>query len=185
MRRVALPTTFALLASLVTLTARAAPAAAELPGEKDPGHAIAISAAATVASGLLIATRSPASLLGAVGLVIGPSTGHWYAGGGNGKGLLLRSAGAVAFGLAALHSPTADFSCFDAAQCDRVQAQYDRDRKTYGALLIATGGVVVGSALYDTITAGRTARRWNRAHALTAIPLVSASSTSVVVAGRF
>lgn len=185
------------LAAALALTARVAPAAAQptitaptaataptapvaaarpAPRAKAPRRAIVLSTGVTLASAILVATASPASAVGAVGLVIGPSAGHWYAGSRNLGGIALRTTALVIVAFGALQ--------YDADHGDG-DAGLSRNNRQSAGIMLGGLGLLVASTVHDTVTAGRAARRWNDAHALTVAPLVARDTTGLVIAGRF
>jgi hypothetical protein len=163
----------------VTMPTAARPAARPSPRAKLPGRAIVLSASVTLLSGVMVASVSPASVPGVVGLFIGPSVGHWYAGSSNLGGIALRTAafGIVVVGLSEFYSD----SVHDGVSAAELRRNYRRG----GAIMFGGLGLFAGSALYDIVTAGNAARRWNREHVLTVAPLVAPSSTGLVVTGHF
>ncbi len=116
---------------------------------------------------LVGATRSGNSIalgyatVGAI--ILGPASGHWYAGEAGGYGIGLRFLGtAVAF---------AGFATAVNSDCETQSCTDDSNRAAY----IALGGaaLVVGSTIYDIATAGRAARRYNASHIVVAPAPVS------------
>lgn len=138
--------------------------AAPPPDQKSEQTAVVLSLSTGVLLPLALvgATRSGGSIaLGyatAGAIILGPASGHWYAGEAGGWGIGLRflgTAAAVSGFLVAANSDCEDQSCTDSS-----------DRAAY----IALGGaaLVVGSTIYDIATAGAAARRYNASHIVVA-----------------
>jgi hypothetical protein len=113
----------------------------------------------------------PASLfgLGLLGTYLAPSTGHWYAGSFLTRGLVIRSVGAVAA-----------FSGFvKAISCETCDEN--------NVLLLFWGGLALYAVgtIDDIVTAPGRVRRKNRALGYTIAPVVTPSSTGVMLGGRF
>jgi hypothetical protein len=116
------------------------------------------------------------ALAGAIGMLVGPSLGHWYAGRYATGGLLMRGAG-VALVLGGLVQALDDLGCD--GSCGGSDGE---------TLAIAGAAVFVGGTLYDLATAGRAAREWNERHLDMGPTVVSSASGPVPglgVAGSF
>ena len=87
-------------------------------------------------------------------IILGPASGHWYAGEGGGWGIGLRFLGTAA--------AVGGFFAASNNDCETQSCTDDSNHAAY----IALGGaaLVVGSAIYDVATAGRAARRYNASH---------------------
>lgn len=147
--------------------------AGELTEEKSEQAALGLSLLGTIAPFMVtvaaVSSDQPElALAGAVGMLIGPSLGHWYAGQYVTGGLLIRGAGA-ALVLGGLVQALDDFGC--EGSCGSEGA----------TLALAGAAVFIGGTLYDLATAGRAAREWNEKH-LDMGPMV-VSSVSGPVAG--
>jgi hypothetical protein len=154
-----------------------------VPDERSGTTALVLSGAGTALPVLLMATHEvqPGSIrdgiftVGTIGLVLGPSVGHWYAGEGFSLGLGLRLAG-VAVALVGVSA--AKSSCTDPPQNECGIA--------IGAYSVLAAGTLVGAgAIYDVATAPRAAHRYNREHAITVTPMPLHAGYGVGLAGRF
>lgn len=116
------------------------------------------------------------ALAGAIGMLVGPSLGHWYAGRFVTGGMLMRGAGAALMLGGVVQA-------LDELGCDGSCGSSD------GATLVIAGAAVfVGGTLYDLATAGRAARKWNERHLDMGPTVVSSASGPVPglgVAGSF
>lgn len=154
-------------------------------GDLSPGTAVLLSAGATVASWtVMIAAAHDNSrateglaLTGALGTMIGPSLGHWYARDylTVGLGVRVLGAGAMLGGAA-----TAFRDLFD----------FDGNRDDSGAAVLLVGGLIAYGAgsVYDIATAGSAATRYNaHRHQLAVAPLVNPTSGSygLALGGQF
>ncbi|MCA9676890.1 MAG: hypothetical protein KC464_17785, partial [Myxococcales bacterium] len=90
---------------------------------------------------------------GAMGLMLGPSAGHWYAGRTVTAGMGLRAAGATLAVAGAVGS-------FD--KCFFVEEPCDDSG--YLAMALLGAGAFVAGVAYDVATADDAAREWNRDH---------------------
>jgi hypothetical protein len=170
------------------LTPAASPALPPPPAMPPQGDALnentalALSLGGTMASWSLILAASELSAqsrvaenlgwIGAAGVLLGPSFGHWYARSFVTRGLGLRIAGVVtttvAFGYLA--------GCEDGCNHSGVLA---------GALLTGVGLMFAGT-LDDIITAPGAARRYNeRSGSFAVVPMVRRDASGVMLTGRF
>lgn len=111
--------------------------------------------------------------IGALGTLVAPSFGHWYARSFLTRGLGLRVAGATAtfFGLAILISQCED-ECSNAGLA--------------AALMLGGAGLYVGGTIDDIATAPGKVRRYNeRFHDVALVPMIRGDSSGLTVAGRF
>jgi hypothetical protein len=114
------------------------------------------------------------AIVGAAGLVVAPSFGHWYAGGGWTRGMKLRLAG---LGIATLGSMAISSWDEDGLRPDRMP----------GAIVPAIGVALFAIGTVDDIaTARRAVRKRNAAIGdLTVTPTATANGASIMLAGRF
>jgi hypothetical protein len=152
---------------------------------RSPVAAVALSTAATLATaGLFYAATNPTANATAIyfstaGVVLAPSAGEWYAGDYLNIGLGVRVVGAAMF-LAGIRGNNCDpepgitYSCWGNP-----------------VLVIAGMGVVASGAIYDIVTAGRAANRFNERHAadFQVVPAVmnapSGPTVGLGIGGRF
>jgi hypothetical protein len=147
-----------------SLTPAAPPAgASDDVGDKDPTTATTLSVLGSLAPfGMIIVagqldqdSKGAANVLGvggAIGLVVGPSLGHWYSGEFFTGGMAMRGIGGAVFVAGAMSSFG---DCFLKEHCDSSNGD--------AAMLI--GGILyVGGTIYDIATAGSAAREYNRTH---------------------
>ncbi|MBP9207766.1 MAG: hypothetical protein KBG28_27630 [Kofleriaceae bacterium] len=154
------------------MTAPAAPAPVDADAEredgpKSPGTALLYSLGGTAAALALSTAGANApegsaaggamSTVGALGLWLAPSFGHWYAGNGFTKGLGLRLAGG---GVATLGIIGFVGCAFSSGHGDG-----GSDCTVPGLLMLSGAGMFVGGAAHDIATAPREARRYNARHA--------------------
>jgi hypothetical protein len=146
--------------------------------------AVWLSLGGTAASWILIAVASEMDqgagsnagrigTIGALGTLVAPSFGHWYARSFLTRGLGLRVAGATAtfFGLAILISQCED-ECSNAGLA--------------AALMLGGAGLYVGGTIDDIATAPGKVRRYNeRFHDVALVPMIRGDSSGLTVAGRF
>ncbi len=131
-------------------------------GPKSPGTAVMLSLAATIAPPLIAASiygdehyvgndhDEEMLWIFAGSALIGPSIGHWYAGKVMTPGLGVRALG---FALGAAAFGTDDLG------------------EGLGLLMLGSTAIL-GGAIYDIATAGRSAREYNFEHATRTIPMV-------------
>jgi hypothetical protein len=163
------------------------PAAALQDREVSESTALAIAAGGTVASyGMLIVAANlhgnegaaeALAVTGALGTLIAPSAGRWYARSGAWRGLGLRLAGVgtamAATAVALSECPLSSFNC---------------DPVGGVILFLAAAGLYIGGTLDDIVMAPRDARRHNQAlRQVTLVPLVRPDDhgLGVAVAARF
>lgn len=151
--------------------------------EVDEGVALGLSLGGTVLSwGLLIAGGSfdneGLTTVGALGTMLAPSFGHWYARKPLTRGLGLRVVG-VGFAMAA----------FVLVLDDLFSDSEDRsnDEDTAGILLLLGAGSYVVGTVDDIGTAAATARKYNerRFKDVTVVPTANANGGGVSLIGRF
>jgi hypothetical protein len=160
-----------------------APAAVSEDGDLSPATAVLLSAGATVASwSVMLAAASDDSgrsdslvLVGALGTLVAPSLGHWYA-----RDYLTAGMGLRAVGAAAMIGGV--FAAFDDLFED------DRDDSAADTAIVL-GVIAYGAGtIYDIATAGRAAQRYNdQRHHLALAPVVNPTTGSygVALGGRF
>lgn len=182
-------TSSTLLASLATLALLATPARAEHdePDDaKSPGTATALAVggtllpAAAIALGFSVVDDNPglgslAITTGTIGLGLGPSAGHWYAGKSVTGGLGLRVLGAAVAGAGAMKAMD---DCFLETQpCSSVG----------DSIMVAGAAVFVGGVVWDIATADNAARDWNRRHgvSVSVAPTVTDRSAGITLVGAF
>ena len=106
-------------------------------------------------------------------MLVGPATGHWYAGELGGMGLGVRSLAVVGTGAAfllAFHEDGCGSSC--------------RNDEALGAgLLVASAGAWLASSVYDIVSAPGAVRAWNREHGVVVAPTAIVSATGQHVPG--
>ena len=151
---------------------------------KRPGVALGLSLGTTL-GGLALATagfwrvdnNSPGgtgmALGGVVVALVGPTTGHIYAGRVRNWGLAVRAAGVVVLvaGLSRF------VNCGDARSCDG-------DSRGVGVFFGGLALTGVGT-IYEIALAPGAARRWNARFTVTPVPTPSGSFPGVALAGRF
>lgn len=129
-----------------------------------------------------LAAANTISLVSTIGIVIGPSLGHWYAGKYLTPGMGLRlGGGALAIvGGILFFASTFSFGHDDSDDDSGGGA-------AAGALIMIGGaGMLVGGTIHDVVTAPRRVRRHNEARAGYAIaPLVTDGAAGLVLGGRF
>jgi hypothetical protein len=166
-----------------------APAPVREGAEVSPGTALLLSVGGTVASYALMGAGRVSGVavgIGALGTVIMPSVGRWYAHSAAWGGLTARALGlgAAAGGLAL---------AFDSCPLFSDQA-CNRNGTGLGALLVVSGGIAfVAGTLYDFVKAPQDANDYNaHLHNVALVPLVqpdrtaaNGSSYGLALAGRF
>jgi len=155
----------------------AAPAPAPIGAPKSADAALGLSLGMTAGGlGLMIAggkwNEPTISTTGTILFLVGPTTGHIYAGHTLNGGLAARAIGVVA-GIAGLGLV---LSCFD--DCGT-----DNNSDVGGVLLIGGGLLYVGGGLYEIATAPDAAHRYNREHGFEAT--VVPTGNGIALAGRF
>ncbi|HUQ01897.1 MAG TPA: hypothetical protein VM261_05340 [Kofleriaceae bacterium] len=157
-----------------------------LPGEKSPGIAMTLSLGGTIASYVLIVAADEGqndglATLGALGVFLMPTSGHWYAGKVWTDGLTLRAAGIGAVFVGAM---IALGDCGFESECD--------DEGPAIAMLILGTGAYVGGTVLDIATAPGQARRYNArlreratAGSWAIAPTISRDGGGLVLGGRF
>lgn len=166
------------LTPLAAPASPAAPAPQESTGDKDPGVATLLSIAGTVVPSALVLSAAGTEngsaglfLAGLLGMELGPSLGHWYAGDYLTAGLGMRAGGTallvVGLGEALQCLDVNDGSCHSGGEAP---------------LLIGAGLFVTGS-IYDIATAGRAANQWNKEHLRLAPTMISSAGHSTVGVG--
>ncbi|KAB2906617.1 MAG: hypothetical protein F9K40_06275 [Kofleriaceae bacterium] len=138
-------------AVLVTLAATSGPLAVAALGESCKSDACA----------------GTTGMIGLAGLVLGPSTGHWYAGEGVTTGLVLRGAATTATVFLALRDP-----------------HLESPVVTIGGLILAAGVMETG-ILWDLFTLPRAVRRHNRDLDLLLTPVVTDRAAGLALAGAW
>jgi hypothetical protein len=160
--------------------------------EKSPGMALALSLGGTIGTIALASLGgddgdgNPAlGTIGALGLWVAPSFGHWYAGDGWTTGLSYRLGGTGAILVGAIWAAS---SCNDGVDDGTSR---DDDCEDPG-LIVAGGGAIafVGGIIYDIATAPRAARQHNerqraRLQGLALQPAISRDHTGFALSGRF
>jgi len=125
-------------------------------------------------------------------LLIGPSTGRWYAGSTGGGSLALRGLSGVSMfaGLVMILGEE-EFDClgYNDTQCAAAQKEHDRNGNIAAVLLIGGAATWVSTSIYDIVMAGHDARVYNREHAMHLAPMIGSTSghrtTGLVLEGRF
>ncbi|HEY5938942.1 MAG TPA: hypothetical protein VIU61_30020 [Kofleriaceae bacterium] len=163
-----------LLLTTTITTASANPEPAEVKSED---VALGLSLGITTLSwgALFAATKSPAAgTVGLVGIMLGPTTGHWYSGRIVTWGLGLRVVGAVA-ATVGLVQALGHGDCHDA--CGSEPA---------GVILLPIGILAfAGGTLGDILTARGAAREYNEERRISIVPTVYAGTAGLGLAGRF
>jgi hypothetical protein len=117
-------------------------------------------------------------------LLVGPSTGRWYAGDGAVTGILVRGASGVVtiVGVAMVYGASEADCVADDTSCSAEDSQ-----KAIGtALAVGGAGVWLGSTIVDIVLAERAAVHANEHHVTLAPALVGSSrAPGLVLAGRF
>lgn len=162
------------------------PVAGPIPGEKSPGIALALSLGGTVGSYVLAVaggeTQSDElSSMGAIGVFLAPSFGHWYAGKGWTDGLTLRLAG-VGGMMVGLILLLGDCGFEGDSSCDEAPGT---------VLMVVGAGAYVGGTILDIATAPGQARKYNErlreraANGWALSPVVTGDRAGFVLSGRF
>jgi hypothetical protein len=143
--------------AIVTLSLFASEARAESSPPKDPTNATMIAIGATalpVITGMVLHknAETAGNVVIVVGLALGPSAGHWYAGELGWPGLAVRSAGLAMILLTG--ERVSDCTLNDGTTNE------DHCKVAGGVFLFGVGAYVTGM-VYDWGTAGRAARRAN------------------------
>ncbi len=156
----------------------AAPAPREPAGNKDPGVATLLSIAGTVVPTAIVVSAAGTEngsvglvLAGLLGMELGPSLGHWYAGDYLTPGLGMRAGGTalLVVGLG------------EALQCIDVN---DGSCRSGGeAPLLIGAGLFVTGTIYDIATAGHAANTWNKEHLQLAPTMISSAGHATVGVG--
>jgi hypothetical protein len=162
--------------------------AAEVHGDKDPDVALALSLGVTAGGYLAVALGSALdhdgsngiaqglASVGSIAAIIGPTTGHIYAGDTLNRGLGMRAGG---LGLALIGMITIFSACpLFGDSCDEGTADAGI------AILIGGGLLYVGGTIYEIATAPRSARRHN-AGTLSLAPVPVHSGAGFALTGRF
>lgn len=154
--------------------------------DKDPVLAVSLSVGVPTLGLVMVAAsdNGGAKLLGASAMLIGPSTGRWYAGEDSISGILVRGAGGVSaiVGVAMVVSAAEADCVADDTSCSTQDSQ-----KAIGTALAVGGvGVWIGSTIVDVVLAERAAAQANE-HRVTLAPSLIGSNRApgVVLAGRF
>jgi hypothetical protein len=141
---------------------------------KDPTVAVALSVGVPVAGAVTVAAAPGAlKLVGVAALLVGPSTGRWYAGEGGGATLTLRVFGGVTMGVGVV-------MLYGISTNDCDPDETCASTRPYEALALAGAGVIVATTIADVVLAKRAADRWN-----VAPTLVGGDAPGVTVSGRF
>lgn len=145
----------------------------EIPELRSPTTAVLMSLGTTaVGYGLVIGASNPTLVAtGAVMALVGPTTGHFYAGDywNAGLGCRLLGIGATFVGGVTIFAS-------------------EGDSTAGGALVVGGGLLYLGGAVYEIATAGRAARAYNREAAVNSLkvaPMVSHQTTGLSLVGRF
>jgi len=157
------------------------PPPAPRPGEVSANTALTISLGGTLASWAVLAAgigaeSSPIALTGALGTLLLPSAGSWYAGEAGGIGLTMRAVGAIGVLYAASN----------ATECDDYEASCNNNSGGAGAVALAGVALYLTGTIVDLAAAPSAARRHNRElRALSVAPTVHPGGGGVMVLGRF
>ena len=138
----------------------------------------------TVGSFALARTNSgPTVLLGLAGLIVGPSTGHWYVGEVGGLGILARLGSAVLIAKGIIASDNEGCESFsDSSECAAIREEEDEGER----MVYAGVALWAGATLYDVVTSYTGVSRWNREHALQVAPVAfGARAPGVALSVRF
>ena len=154
----------------------AAPARVPVGSPKSADAALGLSLGVTAGGlGLMIAggkwNEAALSTTGTILFVVGPTTGHIYAGHTLNGGLAARAIGS----LAAIAGLGFVLSCIDGCS--------NNNGDVGGVLLIGGGLLYVGGGLYEIATAPEAANRYNREHGFEAT--VVPTGNGIALAGRF
>lgn len=115
--------------------------------------------------------------LGALGILIAPSFGHWYAGKPFTRGLGVRLAGAAT--VVTAFAVAVEEGLF-------VSEPHAADRTAIPPTLAITGAVLLlAGTLDDLATTPRRVRRWNRAHGFAIAPIAGPHAAGFALGGRF
>jgi len=155
-------------------------------GEVDEGLALTLPLLATSLSwvamiGGVQSNNSSLGLAGALGTLMAPSIGHWYAGETSAAGLGMRLAG-----VATLFLVVASAVSEDDGGCDFDEpCSNDHDAKLEAALWAGVGLYVAGT-IYDLATSASAAREHNhRLRGFALAPVVHGDSRGLALTGRF
>jgi len=161
---------------------------ADVDEPKSRGLAVLLSIGTTFGGFLTLASaeREGTALVGTALMIVGPSTGRWYAGEASLSGIGLRSLATVSmiYGFAALIGSECGY---DEYEDDYYASSCEDDQSLASALVIGGGALFIGSALVDVVLADRAARDYNARH-LTVRPMIqtpAGGATGLALAGRF
>ncbi|HWO24132.1 MAG TPA: hypothetical protein VNO30_35560 [Kofleriaceae bacterium] len=115
--------------------------------------------------------------LGALGTVLAPSFGHWYAGKPFTRGLGVRLVGAVT--VVTAFAVAVDEGLLDGEP-------HAADRTAIPPTLAITGAVLLlAGTLDDLATTPRRVRRWNHAHGFSIAPIAGPHAAGLALGGQF
>jgi hypothetical protein len=155
---------------------------------REPGLALVLSIGVTTLGGGILASSlrsgsTGGTIVGMLALLVGPSTGRWYAGDAGLVTLGLRAASGVAIVEAiAISADDDDEDCLGStpAQCTALENQIARDNRHSDELLLSSAAVWLGTSVYDVVVAYTATKRWNAVHV---VPLATSSGSTGRVAG--
>jgi hypothetical protein len=156
-----------------------APPPGVVPHRRSPGVALGLSLGVTAGGAALVAAAgaigdsdlgSGLGLAGSLALLVGPTTGHWYANRVANPGLGVRAVSA-SVGVVALTG--LGLCAFDGIEIDLDpetdppdQPDDDTECSLWGALVVTAGVAYVGGTLFEIATAPAAARKYNREYGL-------------------
>lgn len=152
-------------------------------GPKSGSTAMLTSIATTLGGfALMVSTDDHEGLqwLGAGMVLVGPSTGRWYAGEASFGGIAVRGLASVTMLYGVLIGVLSE-DCDSAGNCSS-------DDDVSGALIMGGGVLFVGSAVYDVVMADRAARDYNRRNVTLAparFRTADGQATGLVLGGHF
>lgn len=165
-----------------------APAAPPAPtgGELNEGTALALSLVGTVGSWALFIGSAYMSeggdgsgvltTVGAIGVLVGPSIGHWYAGKYVTRGLGLRALGVAAAFTGAMVA-LSECGLFSEEPCDPTGGE---------TIALLGAGLFIAGTVDDIVTApGRVRRHNERLAGLAVAPVLTQHSAGFAIGGRF
>lgn len=170
---------------VIVFATRIASAESEpVPDDKSGGVAIALSGLSTAGAIVALATADKVHhegmqkgmvVGGLLGLAVGPTLGHLYAGHPWNTGLQIR--------LASLASGTVGLALFAAS--DPFGSSPNEGMATVGAVLVVASAIAYGAGTFYEIVTSTDAPRRRKNRSVTLAPSVGAGTTSVNVLGRF
>lgn len=151
-----------------------------------PGGAIAISLGGTVASYALVVAGAASdnhavTAIGALGTLILPSAGRWYAHAPGMSGFAIRGVAVVVGAIGGLVALDGSASSLFG------ESQGDSDKERLGLTILALSGIAyLGGTIYDIVEAPAEAQDYNaRLHNVALVPVVQPHGAGVMLSAQF